>query len=118
MKYEGGQLDELLRRARRQRRLTAALRGAAVCLCAGAWILLLAGWGAHRFRQSEGALLALRLGALVAFAAAVFLALVRPLARRVADARLARLIEERVPEAEDRFVTAVEFAEGERGESI
>ena len=43
------------------------LRGAAVCLAVGTCVLLLTGWGAHRYRQSEGALLALRVGALAAF---------------------------------------------------
>jgi hypothetical protein len=118
MKYETGQLGELLKRARRRRRLRVALRGAAVCLAAGACVLLLTGWGAHRYRQSEGALLALRVGALVALVSAAYLALVRPLARRVSDARLARFIEERAPATEDRLVTAVEFGEAERGRLV
>ena len=41
-----------------------------VCLAAGACVLLLTGWAAYRYRHSEGALLALRVGALVAFVAA------------------------------------------------
>ncbi|HZB44173.1 MAG TPA: DUF4175 family protein, partial [Pyrinomonadaceae bacterium] len=110
MIYEGEQLRELLRDARRRRRVVLALRGVAVSAGAAAAILLLTGWAAHRYRHSEAALLGLRVGALFAFVAAVYLSLVRPLAKRISDARLARLIEERTPGAEDRFVSAVEFA--------
>ncbi len=120
MIYEGEQLRELLRDARRRRRVVLALRGVAVSAGAAAAILLLTGWAAHRYRHSEAALLALRVGALFAFVAAVYLSLVRPLLKRISDARLARLIEERTPGAEDRFVSAVEFASSgvdERGAS-
>ncbi|MFL6332552.1 MAG: DUF4175 family protein [Pyrinomonadaceae bacterium] len=118
MDYEVGQLQKLLRSARRRRRLLIVLRGAAVCLGVGACVLLLTGWGAYRYRQSEGALLALRVGALVALLAAVYVALVRPLARRIGDARLARFIEERARGTEDRLVTAVEFGEGEEARRV
>src|SRR5215218_5081059 len=115
MNYEVGQLHKLLGKARARRRALILLRGAAVCLGFGACVLLLTGWGAHRYRQSEGALLALRVGALCAFVAAAYASLVRPLARRVGDARLARFIEERAYGTEDRLVTAVEFEEAGRG---
>src|SRR5215207_5005663 len=120
MIYEGEQLRELLRDARRRRRVALAFRGAALSLGAAAAVLLLTGWAAHRYRHSEAALLGLRVGALFVFAAAVYLSLVRPLVRRISDARLARLIEERTPGAEDRFVSAVEFTSAgveERGAS-
>ena len=118
MNYEVGQLQKLLLRARRRRRLMIALRGAAVCLGVLACVLLLLGWAAYRYRGSEGALLALRVGALVAFVAAVYLALVRPLARRIGDARLARFIEERASGTEERLVTAVEYEEGEESRRV
>src|SRR5215212_3330095 len=109
MNYEVGQLHKLLRNARRRRRALVVLRGAAVCLGVGACVLLLTGWGAHRYRGSEGALLALRVGALVALVGAAYLSLVRPLARR---------IEERARGTEDRLVTAVEFEEGEESRRV
>ncbi|HEV2862813.1 MAG TPA: hypothetical protein VGX48_17485, partial [Pyrinomonadaceae bacterium] len=111
MKYDGEHLGNLLRGARRRRRLMLALRGVAFCLATAALTLLLTGWAAHRYRQAEGALLLLRLGALAVFAAVFYLSLLRPLARRISDVRLARLIEERTPGTEDRFVAAVEFSE-------
>jgi hypothetical protein len=118
MTYEVGQLQKLLARARRRRRLLIALRGAAVCLAVLACVLLLTGWAAYRYRGSEGALLALRAGALVAFVAAAYASLVRPLARRVGDARLARFIEERARGTEERLVTAVEFGGGEEARRV
>jgi len=95
-----------------------ALRGAAVCLAVLACVLLVTGWAAYRYKGSEGALLALRVGALVAFVAAAYASLVRPLARRVGDARLARFIEERARGTEERLVTAVEFGEGEEARRV
>jgi hypothetical protein len=118
MNYEVGQLHKLLVSARRRRRTLVVLRGVAVCLAVGACVLLVTGWGAYRYRQSEGALLALRVGALVALLAAVYVSLLRPLARRIGDARLARFIEERARGTEERLVTAVEFEEGEEARRV
>ncbi|HEX8138120.1 MAG TPA: DUF4175 family protein [Pyrinomonadaceae bacterium] len=119
MNRQGDQLGGLLRSVRGRRRVLLVLRGAAVCLCVGALSLLLMGWAAHRYRQSEAAVVALRFGALAVFLATAYLSLLRPLLKRIGDARLARLIEERTPGASDRLVTAVEFADGgqERGAS-
>lgn len=118
MNYEVGRLHKLLLSARRRRRLLIALRGAAVCLGVGALVLLATGWGAYRYKGSEGALLALRVGALVALLAAVYAALLRPLTRRIGDVRLARFIEERARGTEERLVTAVEFEEGEESRRV
>src|SRR3712207_6586508 len=99
MNYAGTQLRGLLRAPRRRRRALLALRGAALCLGVGAGSLLLLGWAAHRYRHNEAALLGLRLGALAVFLTTAYLSLVRPLLRRIGDARLARMIEERTPGA-------------------
>src|SRR6185503_1511853 len=93
-------LHNLLTRLRARRRLLIVLRGVAIILTAGAAILLLTGWAAHRYRHNENALPMLRLGALITFLATAYLALVRPLWKRIADTRLARLIEEKNPVAE------------------
>src|SRR5215204_432838 len=42
----------------------------------------------------------------------LYFALIRPLFKRITDARLARLIEERSPGVDDRLVTAVEYSNG------
>ena len=102
-------LRELLRKARSRRQLLLSLRGVAISVGVLAAVLLLTGWGAHRFRYNGAALLVLRAGALLMFLATIYFALLRPLLKRISDARLARLIEERTPGTEDRLVTAVEF---------
>ena len=58
-------LRDLLRRLRTRRHLLLTLRGVAIALSAGAAILLLTGWAAHRYRYSFSALLTLRIGALL-----------------------------------------------------
>src|SRR5215510_5036743 len=73
-------------------------------------LLLLAGGVAHRYRYNGGALLTLRIGALLMILTTIYFALLRPLLKRITDARLARLIEEHSPGIEDRFVTAVEYS--------
>src|SRR6185295_15271251 len=91
-------LRSLLQRARQRRSLLLSLRGVAVVLSAGAAILLLSGWAAHRYRHHESALLWLRLSAIITFLSTAYLALARPLWKRISDARMARLIEEHTPD--------------------
>lgn len=118
MKSNSMILTDLLRRARTRRRLLLALRGLAISVGMLAAVLLLSGWAAHRYRHNAAALFVLRAGALLAFLASVYFALVHPLLRRISDARLARLIEERTPGADDRLVAAVEYTGEERSANI
>ena len=111
-------LQDLLRRARRRRQLLLVLRGVAICLCVVAVVLLLTGWTAHRFRTNGAAILVLRIGALLTCLATIYFALVHPLLRKISDARLARLIEERTPGTDDRLVSAVEFSEPDNRKNI
>src|ERR1041385_4396744 len=113
MNPETNVLRDLLRRARSRRQLLLSLRGVAISLGVVAVLLLLTGWVAHRFRYNGGALLTLRIGALLMVLATLYFALLRPLFKRISDARLARLIEEHSPGAEDRLVTAVEYSNTE-----
>ena len=106
-------LQDLLRRARSRRQLLLSLRGVAISLGVVAALLLLTGWAAHRYRYNGSALLTLRIGALLMVLATIYFALLRPLLKRISDARLARLIEEHSPGAEDRLVTAVEYSNNE-----
>src|SRR5215470_9684937 len=106
-------LMELLRRARSRRQLLLSLRGVAISLGVLAAVLLLTGWAAHRYRYNGAALIVLRIGALLIFLTTIYFSLLRPLLKRITDARLARLIEERTPGVEDRLVTAVECANEE-----
>ncbi len=116
MSPETNLLQDLLRRARSRRQLLLSLRGVAISLGVVAIVLLLTGWGAHRYRYNSSALIVLRIGALLTCLATIYFALLRPLLKRISDARLARLIEEHSPGTEDRLVTAVEYSNG-NGES-
>ena len=113
MNPETNLLQDLLRRARARRQLLLSLRGVAISVGVVAALLLLTGWAAHRYRYNGAALLTLRIGALLMVLATIYFALLRPLFKRISDARLARLIEEHSPAAEDRLVTAVEYANNE-----
>ncbi len=112
MNPETNLLDDLLRRARSRRQLLLSLRGVAISVGVVAVLLLLTGWAAHRYRYNGGALLTLRIGALLMVLATIYFALLRPLLKRISDARLARLIEEHSPGTDDRLVTAVEYSNG------
>src|ERR1051326_1047065 len=96
MSPETNLLHDLLRRARSRRQLLLSLRGVAISVGVVAVLLLLT----------------LRIGALLMVLATVYFALLRPLLKRITDARLARLIEEHSPGVEDRLVTAVEYQNG------
>src|SRR5437868_496476 len=109
MNPEMSVLQNLLHRVRVRRRLLLTLRGLAISLGVVAVVLLLTGWTAHRYRYNGGALIVLRAGALLMVLASIYFALLRPLLKRISDARLARLIEEHSPGTEDRLVTAVEY---------
>ena len=103
-------LQNVLHQTRRRRQLLIVLRGIAIILCGGAAVLLLSGWAAHRFRTNAAALIVLRIGALLACLATLYFALIQPLLKRISDSRIARLIEERTPGTEDRFVAAIEYS--------
>src|SRR5215207_7048425 len=112
MNPEANLLQDLLRRARSRRQLLLSLRGVAITVGVVAALLLLTGWAAHRYRYNGSALLTLRIGALLMVLTTLYFALIRPLFKRISDARLARLIEEHSPGTEDRLVTAVEYSNG------
>src|SRR5215218_3009511 len=113
MNPETNLLQDLLRRARSRRQLLLSLRGVAISVGVVAALLLLTGWVAHRYRYNGSALLTLRIGALLMVLTTLYFALIRPLFKRISDARLARLIEEHSPGTEDRLVTAVEYSNGD-----
>src|SRR5215212_7568092 len=112
MNPETNFLQDLLRRARSRRQLLLSLRGVAITVGVVAALLLVTGWTAHRYRYNGTALLTLRIGALLMVLTTLYFALIRPLFKRISDARLARLIEEHSPGTEDRLVTAVEYSNG------
>src|SRR5215207_5211682 len=118
MNPETNVLQDLLRRARARRQLLLSLRGVAISAGVVAVVLLLTGWVAHRYRYNGSALIVLRVGAVLMCLATIYFALLRPLLKRISDARLARLIEEHSPGTEDRLVTAVEYSSEARESRI
>ncbi|HKP86810.1 MAG TPA: hypothetical protein VJZ26_11970, partial [Blastocatellia bacterium] len=110
MSPQSKSLKELVSQVRSRIRARAALKGLAITLAAAALSLLVAALAAHRLSQVPAALVALRLLPVAAAVATAYLFLLRPLRRVVADAQIARLIEEKCALA-DRLSTSVEYAE-------
>jgi hypothetical protein len=110
MNYYGDHLFGIIQSVRKRRNLMTLLRGAAVTIAITAILLILTGLTAYRYRYHNGALISLRVMAILGLIAAVYLLIVRPLRRKINDAQIARLIEERHPGLEDRLVSAVEFS--------
>ena len=110
MNHQGNQLSGVISAVRKRRNLLTVLRGLAITIVATAAMLVIAAFAAYRLRFSVAALWSLRIFAVLSVTAAVYFALVRPLRRRVSDAQLARLVEEKHAGINDRFVTAIEFS--------
>src|SRR5215470_17685563 len=87
--YLGEQLSNLIQTVRRQRNLLFWLRGLAIAVAVSAGLLLLTGWAAYKQRYHTGALISLRIVALLGLLSTVYFALVRPLRRKVSDTQLA-----------------------------
>src|SRR5262245_42105840 len=114
MNNQGDQLFGIISAVRKRRNLLTVMRGLAITIATTAAMLVIAGLAAYRFRFNTAALVSLRIFAVLSVVAAVYFALVRPLRRRASDAQVARLVEEKHPGIEDRFVSAIEFS-GEEG---
>ncbi|MGH9799002.1 MAG: DUF4175 family protein, partial [Blastocatellia bacterium] len=111
MAYQSDQLFGIINAVRKRRTWLLTLRGAALTLAVAAAVLLALGYAAYRYRYSGGALISLRLTAVFGLIATAFFFLVRPLRRKISDSQIARLIEEKQPGVEERFVSAVEFSD-------
>src|SRR5215813_2904329 len=114
MNHRSDQLSGIISAVRKRRNLLTVLRGLSITIVVTAAMLVIAGLAAYRFRFSAAAIVSLRILAVLSVIAAVYVALVRPLRRLVSDAQLARLVEEKHPGIDDRFVTALEFSGEER----
>jgi len=110
MAYKSDQLFGIINAVRKRRSLLLTLRGLAITLAVAAALLLLTGFAAYRYRYSAGTLITLRVVAVLGLIATVYFLFVRPLRRKISDAQIARLVEEKHPGLEDRFVSAVEFS--------
>src|SRR5262245_52445063 len=114
MRYEESALTAIITSVRKRRTLLTTLRGAAIVLAVTAAMLLVTGLSAYRYRFSVGALVSLRIFALLSVITAIVLAVVRPLRKRISDGQIARLVEEKHSGLDDRLVSAVEFSDLEQ----
>ncbi len=98
-----------IRTVRRRWRAQMLVKGIGLFLAAGALVLGLGVWGGDLFGFRPAAVWILRgiTGVALILVALRFLYL--PLSRRVSDIQIARFVEERFPELQDRLVTAVEY---------
>lgn len=99
------QLNAYLRRLESRFRALAALRGAAVVAALAFGLTILLVWIANRYQFADQVVLPLRILLFVALAAAAAFALAIPFLR-ANRRRLTRLAETRVPEFEQRLLTA------------
>ncbi|MFB3903021.1 MAG: DUF4175 family protein [Acidobacteriota bacterium] len=104
-------LEDKIRQVRRRMRWILFAKGLAVSLGIAIAILILAGFAADHWNYSASALRLARAGSLIAILAVFGWFLVRPLLRPVPDTRLARYVEERHPEIQDRLVSAIELGQ-------
>ena len=110
MNHDYYELRAVLARARSRWRRATLLRGFGVASAAASLLLALALMTYFLGRPTGIALILLAaisvLGILASFASAVW-----TMRRSPSDRRVARFVEERVPELEDRVATAIEFGE-------
>ena len=104
---------KIVNTVRRRRLFLLVVRGLAICLAVAAVLLLVTGLAAHSYRHHDNILILLRVGALLGIIASIFFFLIQPLRKRITDAQVARLVEERHPALGDRLVTAVELRDDE-----
>jgi hypothetical protein len=104
-------LEDKIHQVRRRMRWILFAKGLAVFLGLTAVILVSAGFAADHWNYSATVLRLVRVGSLVAILGVFGWFLLRPLLRRVPDATLARYMEERHPEIQDRLVSAIELGQ-------
>src|SRR3990172_1751329 len=105
------QIYQYIGRVRRRLRLATATRGFAVCCGAAFLLTIFLVLLADAWRFSEGAVRITTAALWLGIALALALFLIRPLARRLSDARIARFVEEKHPELQDRLVPAMELSD-------
>ena len=101
-------LAGVIRRVRNRWRVRIALRGLVVVLGAGLAAFLVSSYGLEFFRFSSGSVVAFRALTWLTLAGLAFWCLVRPLARRVPDERVALYLEEHEPSLDASVLSALE----------
>jgi hypothetical protein len=101
-------IDALIARLRRRWRLRLMLSGLAQVLVLTTATVLAAAWLLNEFHFSASAVWTLRLLSLTVLAGTIYVACVKPLRRRVSDARVALYLEEREPSLGGLLASAVD----------
>ena len=101
-------LAGVIRRVRNRWRVRIALRGLVIVLGAGLAAFLVSSYGLEFFRFSSGSVVAFRALTWLTLAGLAFWCLVRPLARRVPDERVALYLEEHEPSLDASVLSALE----------
>ncbi len=98
-----------VRQVRRRWRTQVLVKGLSLFLVSAVALLVLGVWGADLFGFKPAAVWTVRIvaGSSILFIAWYFFCL--PLRARVSDVQIARFIEERYPQLEDRLVAAIEY---------
>ena len=109
MTAERQRLQATLRQVRRRFKSIASIRGLAWWLGLSLLVVTAAVTGVDYSNYSRSALLLARWTSLLIIGLSLAWLVVRPLARRISDIRIARTIEERYPKLQDRLVTATEL---------
>ncbi|MCZ6751213.1 MAG: hypothetical protein O7E51_05205 [Acidobacteria bacterium] len=102
-------LRDYLSTVRRRLRLEAVARGLAVCGLAALLLTVATVWLSDAWRFSDAIITFSRIVLLLGTGLVLALFLVRPLLRRLSNARIARFVEEKQPRFQDRLVTAVDL---------
>ena len=110
MTPEQQRLQTTIRRVRRRFRCIASVRGLAWWLTLSLIAVAAAVASVDYWNYSQGILGLARWTSLLIIGISLAWLVVRPLARRVSDIQIARTIEERYPQLQDRLVTATELA--------
>jgi len=106
-------LEHKIHQVRRRMKWVLFAKGLAISVGLTVAVLVLAGFAADQWNYSSTTLRLTRIGSLLLILAVFGWFLLRPLLRRVPDTRLARYIEERHPEIQDRLVSAIELGQKE-----
>ncbi|NBO66567.1 MAG: hypothetical protein EBU88_17270, partial [Acidobacteria bacterium] len=111
MTNRGEQLEKMIDQIRQRRNMLIRTKGITITVAMAAVSTLLLGLIGYRYRQYEWLLYLLRIITVTLVAGTAYFGLWRPMRRKVRPEQIARLIEERVPGLDDRFVTATEVAQ-------
>lgn len=113
MTQEFRQLQGKINEVRKRLKWITAAKGLAIALALSLALLVVAVFCADHWNYSDRAVAMARILSVLGIAGVFGWFLVRPLLRRVEDARVARYIEERHPSLQDRLVSAVELGSRE-----